>query len=442
MTASSPPKTVVIVGLSGAGLKALNLLAKELYSSSLKSPGLPESNVRVIGIEKSSYAFWPPGALRAAVVGGFEDQIISSLDHIVPSQIKKGKPDLVRVATGVEVTEVDFKSRSLFLAGSLDGIKEVVSLDGGKQKLSYDYLVIATGSSYAFPCRPPPDATDQESLKHKFQNLQKNIHDSDSILIVGGGVVGIELAGEVSYRYKDKKVHLVCSTPRLVPEYSACLSKSLTSQLLDRGVKIFFNRRADLTQLGIKETTNLVQKTNVELNSHDENDIEKVEVEVDFVFLATGNKPNTGFIPKECLNPKTNQLKVNSNLQVVIKDDSSEQEKPIEGVYGIGDVIESKDSKMYAALDNQAKDLTKNMLIDINKNQDQPDSTSKGSKRGVKKVDHKPFLNTIVIPLGPSGGGSQLFGFTFGLGGLATSILKGKTLFVQMFKSMYPDKDQ
>ena len=45
-------------------------------------------------------------------------------------------------------------------------------------------------------------------IKSEYETLAKAIEKSDEIVIIGGGPVGVEMAGEIVDRYKDKKIHL------------------------------------------------------------------------------------------------------------------------------------------------------------------------------------------------------------------------------------------
>ncbi|WAQ83533.1 hypothetical protein PtA15_3A904 [Puccinia triticina] len=417
---SAEQQTIVVIGLSGAGLKTINLLLDRLYSRS-GQPKTPDQRIRLIAIEKATYAYWPPGSLRASVVDGFEDKIIRSFDYIIPQKIQDNHPDLVKVFTGTEVVDLDLKERFLVFDKPLDGL----GVEPGN-KLVFDYLIIASGSSYAFPCRPPPEAGRPEELKAQLRSLQEQIRESQSILIVGAGAVGIELAGEVSSKHKDKSITLVCSTPSLLPDMNPKLGNSLKQQLTDRKVKIVFGSRANIGELGISKTGKLDKLTKIGLATRD-GDKSSEDVEADFVFLAIGNKPNTKFVPAEYLEPESRLIKVNEHLQVL-----GEDSKPIDRVYGVGDAINFRESKLYAALDGQAATVSKNLWIDI--------SDSK-----LDKGIHKPLKDTIAIPLGPCGGASEVFGFTFGLGPWATSLAKGYTLLLWMFNSLntgeYHSKD-
>jgi NADH dehydrogenase FAD-containing subunit len=137
---STEHQTIVVIGLSGAGLKTINLLLDRLYHHSGQSKTANHS-IRLIAIEKSKYAYWPPGALRASVVDGFEDKIVRSFEHIIPQKIQDKHPELVKVFTGTEVVDLNLKDRFIVLDKSLDGIQVEPS-----NKLAFDYLVIASVS--------------------------------------------------------------------------------------------------------------------------------------------------------------------------------------------------------------------------------------------------------------------------------------------------------
>ena len=53
-------------------------------------------------------------------------------------------------------------------------------------------------------------------IKTEYETLAEAIEKSDEIVIVGGGPVGVEMAGEIVDRYTDKKIHLIHSGNHLV----------------------------------------------------------------------------------------------------------------------------------------------------------------------------------------------------------------------------------
>ena len=63
------------------------------------------------------------------------------------------------------------------------------------ESFPYDYLVIASGSSYALPIKEKEVvATSRASTLRLYAH---KVRDAKSILIVGGGLVGVEVAAEI-----------------------------------------------------------------------------------------------------------------------------------------------------------------------------------------------------------------------------------------------------
>ncbi|GAA0170355.1 oxidoreductase [Lithospermum erythrorhizon] len=106
---------------------------------------------------------------------------------------------------------------------------EVTTANG--RVISYDYIVIATGhdDKSAF--------TKNEQIGHYKANQEK-IKSSNSILIVGGGPVGVELAGEISVDFPDKKVSLVHRGPRLLEFVGEKASKKALKWLNKKNVEV------------------------------------------------------------------------------------------------------------------------------------------------------------------------------------------------------------
>lgn len=294
--------TILIIGLSGAGLKTFHLLIDKLYPTCGNL--IKTRSIRIIAIEKSTFAYWPPGSLRASVEPEFENQIFSNFDHIIPKRIINDPvaKDLVKVITGVEVLELDLDQKQAKVNQSLEphGIHTGVIL-------SFDYLVMATvsvcfylqssvevclnlfdslslslqGSSYAFPCRPPTEGQDPDQAKSELKALQTDIESSKSILIAGSGAVGLEFAGEVSYRYASpstrKQIIIVSSTPAILMDHSKALAKSIESQLVARGVEMIYNYKVDLTSAGIHKTSKLDSLTSINLISNEDQSIKPIE---------------------------------------------------------------------------------------------------------------------------------------------------------------------
>ena len=109
------------------------------------------------------------------------------------------------------------------------------------------------GTTYSFPCRPKESAKTLADAKADFVTLQQQVAAAKSILIIGGGPVGIEFAGEVAARYtgaEAKSITLVHGQPALLgPALKPKLASSLASQLKAQGVTVVLGDRVELPEV-------------------------------------------------------------------------------------------------------------------------------------------------------------------------------------------------
>lgn len=78
-----------------------------------------------------------------------------------------------------------------------------VTLASG-DRLEADIIVLSTGTSYPFPAKC--DVADGAEAKERVRRTHKELATSDHVLLVGGGAVGIELAGEIKSQWPGKRV--------------------------------------------------------------------------------------------------------------------------------------------------------------------------------------------------------------------------------------------
>ena len=149
----------------------------------------------------------------------------------------------------------------------VDVAGRVVSLMGGR-KVSYDYLVLATGARHAYfghedwePLAPGlkriEDATAiRRRILLAFERAENETDANErrrlmNLVIVGGGPTGVELAGAIAelarralardFRNIDPRVTriiLVEAGPRLLPSFPQDLSDDATRRLEQLGVEV------------------------------------------------------------------------------------------------------------------------------------------------------------------------------------------------------------
>lgn len=97
-------------------------------------------------------------------------------------------------------------------AKSLDVEAKTVEISGVTvhATLAYDILIIATGTRTEEPT-PFKGLGSTETTKAALHNLQTQVARAKTIVIAGAGVTGVEVAGELKYRYKESKEIILVS---------------------------------------------------------------------------------------------------------------------------------------------------------------------------------------------------------------------------------------
>jgi len=96
-------------------------------------------------------------------------------------------------------------------------IAKISHTDGSSSDLTYDYLVVAVGST--LNTFKDVNSTD---IMASIDNMYKKMSQSKSMAVVGAGAVGIELIGELRDKYPDTALTLVgkslLANPKGLPE--------------------------------------------------------------------------------------------------------------------------------------------------------------------------------------------------------------------------------
>lgn len=194
-------RTVVIVGGGIAGA----LLSKSI-----------DQIADAILIDPKEYFEIPWANLRSRVEPSFAER--SVIHH--KEYLKNGK---LVISTAVGVTD-----------------KGVVTAEG--RVVGYDFLVIATGHPYN-------TIRSRRDRLEKFQEDNQKIKSSCSIMIVGGGATGVELAGEIAVDFPEKKVTLVHNGARLLPFIGHKASARALEWLKSKNVQVLLEQSIDVESI-------------------------------------------------------------------------------------------------------------------------------------------------------------------------------------------------
>jgi NADH dehydrogenase FAD-containing subunit len=85
------------------------------------------------------------------------------------------------------------------------------------------------------PLLQETDLTDRAPL---FQQEHAKLSAAKTILVIGGGIVGVELAGEVVTKLPDKHVILLTSGPRLIADKPPAMGDRAKDFLERQGVEV------------------------------------------------------------------------------------------------------------------------------------------------------------------------------------------------------------
>ncbi len=278
-------KDVVVLGGGPAGLVTAATAKKNFPDKSIMVVKREETGMVPCGIP---YIFGTIGNVDGDILG------------VEPFK-KLGVEFLIDEAVGV-----DFKSKK-------------VKTTSGKE-IEYDKLVLALGSK---PIVPRIEGVELEGIyavskyKLELEKIYNHVKDAKSVLIVGGGFIGVEVGDEI--RKQGKEVTIVEALDTLLPgaldpEFGAMLEENMKA----KGVKIF-------------------TKTKV-VRFIGNGKVEKVELEdgttlnVDVVLLAVGYRANVDILKDSGIRfGETGAIWVDEYMRTNIPD-----------VFAVGDCVEHR----------------------------------------------------------------------------------------------------
>lgn len=225
------------------------------------------------------------------------------------------------------------RSRKLyrdFVKGFVQG--SIESMNGKEAKLAngdvirFKQAVIASGSRY--PSLPLAKSNSQLNYAGRNQEMlaeHTSLAAAKSVLVIGGGAVGVEFAGEIASAFPDKTITLSHSGDVLLSGMKPKAQQKALEQLTAKGVIVKFNRRYALEKGQNEEAdTNLYRCSK-----------SQESIKADKVYTCVGMVPNTEFLQAEM----ANTLDAKGLIQV----DEFMHVKGYENLYALGDC---------AALDN------------------------------------------------------------------------------------------
>ena len=192
---------------------------------------------------------------------------------------------------------------------------KVTKADGSSEIIESKNIIIATGSK---PSNLPFIKLDKDRIITSTEALKlKEV--PKHLVIIGGGVIGIEL-GQVYLRL-GAQVSVVEFMDRIIPGMDASLSKELTKVLKKQGMKFYTSHKVQSVERAGNAVTVKAENAKGEI----------ITLEGDYALVSVGRRPYTDGLNAEKAGVKVTdrgQIEVNNHLQTSAAT-----------IYAIGDVV-------------------------------------------------------------------------------------------------------
>ncbi|KAF2966295.1 hypothetical protein GQX73_g7245 [Xylaria multiplex] len=290
----APPsrdRNIVIVGASFAGNRVAQLLTACLA---------PNSPYKVVVIEPNSHFQFSWVLPRLCVVEGHEHKAFIPYGgnvHDNPTGVLRWVRDRVVGITG-----------------------DSVQLQGSGETIQYDFLVIATGSGVEKGLPSRVNATDKREGMELMRNVQKTIKTANTVVVVGGGAAGVEIATDIQNLYPSKSVILVHSREAVMNRFGEGLQKAALDGLQSLGVEVILHDR--LIQDAPRPGMVLLKSGR--------------EIQCDLIVDCTGQRPSSDILSElssASISP-SGHLRVKPTLQLA--------DEKFPNIYACGDVADTK----------------------------------------------------------------------------------------------------
>jgi len=221
-----------------------------------------------------------------------------------------------RLTSGVEQLMKANQIRVIYGEGNIlkPGVVEVVNTEREKETIKTKNIIIATGSSVM---KLPIPGLDTEGVitSDEALSLQKL---PAQLLIIGGGVVGIEFAG--IFNAFGVEVTVVEMLPQILPPIDEEISQRLSLILKRRGIKVLTNSKVEEIKKNDHNLEVIISTS----------EIEDISLTIEKVLLSAGRIPDFGNIDVERLGIELEgkAIKVDEKMRTNIP-----------RIYAIGDVV-------------------------------------------------------------------------------------------------------
>lgn len=270
------------MGGSYGGSRAAQLLAE----------GLPQ-DWRVVLVDRNSHMNHVYNFSRYAVLAGHEHKAFIPYINFPSGSLSDIHSCSTHVRVQATITSID--DHRIILSPNLGELEQ--------SSLEFDYAIYALGSHLPSPIDlwghekgrmkssleptglPKYGGTKSEGIS-SLQERQKRVEAATSVLVVGGGALGIQFATDIAAVYPQKRVTLLHSRHRLLPKFDDGIHEEALQGLQELNVRVILGERLDFESL---------QHTSKKGSSEPRvvRTLSGQTITADLLLLCTGQVPNT-----------------------------------------------------------------------------------------------------------------------------------------------------
>ncbi|XP_060943547.1 apoptosis-inducing factor 2 [Limanda limanda] len=341
--------------------------------------------------------------------GGVSFTLIDSRDsfhHNVAALRAAVKPGLA------QRTFIPFRDTfgDAFVQGRVERVdveRQAVVLRGGRE-VAFSHLVLCTGTDGPFPGSFAAEGEESgPSGVQAYEDFTQQVQAAGSVLVVGGGSSGVEMAAEIKAEHPEKKVVLIHSRMSLAdPELLPSVRREAEEVLLQKGVELVLGEKVDnLSRLQLNVTSRNMAVTTER----------GATLTTDLIVCCTGQKVNSSAYDSSFSASMAagGALKVNQHLQV----------QGHTNVYALGDCTDVKEPKMAYHAQLHAAVAVSNIV---------------NSLRGKQLTSYHTGSVTMLLAMGPDDGVGQFNGWKLP----RCAVVLGKSRDLLLWKSWRDMKQQ
>ena len=316
-----PLRNIIVIGGSYVGVNTAQQLATAF-----------SGRLRILLIEKNSHFQHLFAFPRFAITSAVDTH--KAFIPFTPGTFANCPPDSGKVIQA-KVTKLSKSSVTLDRSVLLDG--EHVD------NIPYAYLVLATGTKLSAPSTLP-GSSKLDGTTYLRKHVQKIVR-STSIVVIGGGAVGVQMATDIKDIYPEKDVTLVHSRERVMNKFHPKFHEIIKDRCDELGIKTALGSRVSLPASGYPIDGSLF---NVNLENGQ-------SIPADFAIICTGQIPQSSLLQTlapECILPD-GFIKTLPTLQLVSPE--------LSNVFAVGDIAATGAHKAARPGGAQAELVVKNI---------------------------------------------------------------------------------